>query len=183
VPRPPFPRLALLGSVALLVTALSSEALAFERQWHFGGGAGVALGLPGLELGPALGVHAAYGLSDVFDVRLELSGSRHAHTAVAGAEAQPAVYSSVYTGKIGIAYKLDVIQWIPYLGVTAGALGATGPLPDYNQVRMSLGAVGGLDYAITRNLGIGIVGTADYVLTQPSTHAVFLLRAEYRFGW
>jgi len=177
-----FPALGLSCSAALLVTALSSEAFAFERQWHFGGGAGVALGLPPLELGPALGVHAAYGLSDVFDARLELSASRHALVPATGAEALPAVYSSVYTGKIGIAYKLDVIQWIPYLGVTAGALGATG-LAGYDQVRMCLGLIGGLDYAITRSLGLGVVGTADYVLTQPSTHGVFLLRAEYRFGW
>jgi len=172
-----------VGSAALLVTALSSEALAFERQWHFGAGAGVALGVEGLELGPALGAHAAYGLSDVFDFRLELSGSRHEHTVTTNLTPPEPVYSNVYTGKIGIAYKLDVIQWIPYLGVTAGALGATGPLPDYNTVRVCLGLVGGLDYAITRNLGLGIAATADYVLTRPTTHAVFLLRAEYRLGW
>lgn len=182
MPRLRFSRLALVGSAALFVTALSSEALAFERQWHFGAGAGAALGMEGLELGPALGAHAAYGLSDVFDVRFELSGSRHALTATIDLPAEQTVYSNVYTGKIGIAYKLDVIQWIPYLGVTAGALGAT-ELPDYSQVRVCLGVIGGLDYAITRNLGLGIVATADYVLTRPTTHAVFLLRAEYRFGW
>jgi len=182
VPRLRLPALALSCSVAFLATSLASDALAFERQWHFGGGAGVALGLPTLDLGPALGAHAAYGLSDVFDVRLELSGSRHAIPATTNLVKPEPAYSSVYTGKIGIAYKLDVIQWIPYLGVTAGALGATG-LVGYEHVRMSLGLVGGLDYALTRSFGLGIAGTADYVLTQPSTHAVFLLRAEYRFGW
>jgi hypothetical protein len=167
--------LALAGALtALLVTA---RAGAFERQWHFGAGGGIATPGDGYTLGPAIGVHAAYGLSDVFDARLELMASRHAATtAIVPAD-------QFYGGKLAIAYKLDVIQWIPYFGVSAGFLGMVEPRAPYRSAQATIGLLGGLDYALTRSLGIGAVVSADYVLGPPATMTAGLLRLEYRFGW
>jgi hypothetical protein len=156
---------------------VGTRAQAFERQWHFGAGGGIASPGDGYALGPAVGVHAAYGLSDVFDARLELLLSQHA-------AANPTLPADrFYGGKLGVAYKLDVIQWIPYFGVSVGFLGVVEPRAPYRGAQATIGLVGGLDYALGRNLGVGIVGTVDYVLGPTATMTAGLLRAEYRFGW
>jgi hypothetical protein len=166
---------ALAGVLATLLVA--PRAGAFERQWHFGAGGGIASPGDGYTLGPAIGLHAAYGLSDVFDARLELLVSNHA----AASADLPA--DRFYGGKLGVAYKLDVIQWIPYLGVSVGFLGVVEPRAPYRQAQATLGLVGGLDYALARNFGLGVVGTVDYVLGPTAAMTAGLLRAEYRFGW
>jgi hypothetical protein len=160
--------------VALLV---SERGHAFERQWHVGAGGGVASPGDGYALGPALGLHAAYGLSDVFDARLELLLSRHR----AATQAVPADH--FYGGKLGVAYKLDVIQWIPYFGVSAGFLGLVEARDPYRGAQATLGLMAGLDYAIARSVGIGVIGSVDYALGPPATMTAGLLRVEYRFGW
>jgi hypothetical protein len=156
---------------------VGARADAFERQWHFGAGGGIASAGDGYALGPAIGLHAAYGLSDVFDARLELLVSQHAR-ASAGLPVD-----RFYGGKLGVAYKLDVIQWIPYVGVSAGFLGVVEPRAPYRATQATLGLVGGLDYAVARSFGLGVVATADYVLGPTATMTAGLLRAEYRFGW
>jgi hypothetical protein len=167
--------LALVGFFAALLE--SGRAEAFERQWHFGGGAGMASPGTGFALGPAVGLHGAYGLSDVFDARLELLLSQHAP------RAEGASADRFYGAKLGVAYKLDVIQWIPYFGVTAGFLGALEPRDQYRAAQGTIGAMGGLDYAVGRNLGVGVIGTVDYALGPPATMTAGVLRVEYRFGW
>ena len=98
-------------SLALSSAARSSHA--FEREWHLGAGAGVSHG-NALKVSPALAAYAAYGLSDVFDARLELT-ARGYHT---GDNQNPNALSAM----AGIAYKLDVLRWVPWAAVYAGYL-------------------------------------------------------------
>ncbi len=58
--------------LSLALSAAPRSADAFEREWHLGVGGGVASGTE-LGMSPALSAYAAYGLSDVFDARLELT--------------------------------------------------------------------------------------------------------------
>ncbi|HEV8248263.1 MAG TPA: hypothetical protein VGP93_20950 [Polyangiaceae bacterium] len=170
-------------SAAALVAFVSCllwvhEAHAFERQWHLGGGAGVAFPPGGYSLGPALGAHAAYGISDVFDLRLELVGARHAKSGEPSA--------NVFSGAFGIAYKLDVIEWVPYFGVLAGYQlvrpepDPSGDLPGNSP---SVGLIGGLDYGFSRSFGLGVCYRQDLLLSGGATSGLLLLRAEYRWGW
>lgn len=163
---------ALASILAVGLVCLASPARAFEKQWHLGGGLGVAA--PGsYDAGPALGVHGAYGLSDVFDLRLELQASHHERSVL------PLWF---YGARAGLAYKLDVIEWIPYAGISAGGFVITrggGPL-----LRPSVGALAGLDYAVSRHFGVGAFGAGDYIFLDSGTTALsVLVRAEYRFGW
>ncbi|HEX7451062.1 MAG TPA: hypothetical protein VF294_02190, partial [Polyangiaceae bacterium] len=64
-----------------LLCLLPKRAHAFEREWHVGGGLGATAYPHYYSVGPALGVNAAYGISDVFDLKLELLGSYHGYTA------------------------------------------------------------------------------------------------------
>jgi hypothetical protein len=190
VPHLPLTRSVCALGPFLCVLLAGARANAFERQWHLGVGAGGASPGKNYAFGPAVGVHAAYGLSDVFDARLEVLLSQHPSRTEGFAP------DRFYGAKLGIAYKLDVIQWIPYFGVSAGFLGVDAPAlsarraagvvdpeGEFRPAQATLGLLGGLDYAIGRNLGVGIIGTIDYALGPPATMTAGLLHVEYRFGW
>lgn len=164
--------------LALGLSVLPRVASAFEREWHLGAGAGVSNG-EGLALSPALAAYAAYGLSDVFDARVELT-ARGYHF---GSEQNPNALSAM----VGVAYKLDVLRWVPWAGVYAGYLTFLDPPPaksafKRNGVLLGLGL--GLDYAFTRKFGVGVTLHLDDALGQPRASTFdALLRAEYRWGW
>ncbi|HEX6274783.1 MAG TPA: hypothetical protein VFZ53_17195 [Polyangiaceae bacterium] len=164
------PIVATLFFASALVTF---PARAFERQWHFGAGLGAASASGAYDTGIALGAHAAYGLSDVFDLRLELQSSKN------DVGELPVWF---HGGRFGIAYKLDVIQWIPYGGVSGG--GFVVAWDGGTLLRPSAGAFVGLDYAASRHLGLGVIGAGDYVFVDSGvTLVTVLVRGEYRFGW
>jgi hypothetical protein len=163
-------------SLGLLAGARSVQA--FEREWHLGGGAGISNG-NGLKLSPAVSAYAAYGLSDVFDARLELT-ARGYHI---GSDQNPNALSAM----AGLTYKLDVLRWVPWAGVYAGYLGFLDePRKElaFKRHDLALGFGAGLDYAFTRKFGIGVTLRSDYALSRASTGTFdALLRAEYRWGW
>jgi len=154
------------------------SAQAFEREWHLGAGLGGALPSGGYELGPALEAYAAYGISDVFDVRLELAGSRH------GFEEAPSV--NVFSGAAGLAYKIDIIQWVPWFGVMGGYYlkgSGSDPLGDLPGDAPSVGVNVGIDYTLTREIGLGLSFREDFMLVDGGNMSLLFLRGEYRFGW
>jgi hypothetical protein len=163
--------LALLAG--LLLVLVSPCASAFEREWHFGGGLGAAAA-PGYQAGPAASLYAAYGLSDAFDARVELSSSiqgRLDHT------------NAFFSFKGALAYKLDVIQWIPWLGPSVGGLASGHQKWPFDAIQPTVGAVAGLDYAWTRHFGVGLCVSGDYGFDQAVVYGAGYLRAEYHFGW
>jgi hypothetical protein len=166
-------RISSLLAAAFAVTLSAANARAFEREWHLGGGLGGAAA-NGYPFGPAVNLYGAYGLSDVFDLRLELAASRH------GTTPDPAV---LYGAKLALAYKVDVIQWIPYLAVSAGYLGVTERRAPFTLGQPTVGLLAGLDYALTRNFGLGIAGSYDYAFHPGAAYVNGFLRAEYRFGF
>lgn len=170
---------AALGAVALLsLCGAPRAARAFERQWHVGAAAGVSNG-SGLSLAPALGVYAAYGLSDVFDARLELTAR--------GYHLSSGQNPNALSAMLGLAYKLDVLSWVPWASVNAGYLGFdAAPRSDltFKQHDVALGLGLGLDYSWSRSLGLGVTLRFDEALSRDRT-TIFdaLARAEYRWGW
>lgn len=165
----------LLGLLVALGALLEGgRAAAFERQWHLGGGLGAATA-EHYRLGPAVNAYAAYGISDVFDVRLELAASQNA-TKDRG---EPFLYGA----KAALAYKIDVIQWIPYLALAGGYLGASRSVPPLTRGQPTAGFIAGLDYAVSRSLGLGLALSYDYAFHPGAYYANGFLRAEYTFGF
>jgi hypothetical protein len=164
--------------VASALTLFPEPAQAFEREWHLGGGVGAAIPSGDYDLGPALELYAAYGISDVFDVRLEFAGSRH------GVEQGDSL--NLFSGALGLVYKIDIIQWVPWIGATGGYYVATpSPLPLAGLPESSFygGLTAGLDYALTRSVGLGASFREDFLLDEGTNVTLLFLRAEYRFGW
>src|SRR4051794_20185945 len=107
--------------LAVLLTALgaSSEARAFERQWHAGVDAGYAALL--LPAGPTLhgfggGLHLTYGMSDTLNLLVLADVSVHPATKY---KAKPVDGVILGGGAVGIGYVFDVLQWVPYVGAAA----------------------------------------------------------------
>jgi|SRR5688572_18332095 len=167
---------------AILVTLAlwlpSPTAHAFEEQWHVGGGIGaVSASESRLGLGPAVNLYGAYGLDDMFDVKLDFSASSHAFEVAGGTMER----RGIYTGTLGISYKLDVIEWIPYFGVQLGWLHSDLPEDlDMGSSGWLLGGMIGLDYAITSSWGVGVVNQYHMPLEGGGLVSLFL-RTEYRW--
>ena len=175
--------LGVLCSAAACLTA--GRAQAFEREWHVGGGLGLTAYPHHYSAGPALGLNAAYGLSDVFDLKLELLGSYHSYTAPAGG---PSEHATPYSAVAGLSYKLDVLQWIPYGALMVGFQHIAGRLPVGQPFRRDdaiVAAVLGLDYAATRSFGLGASIRTDILLSSLGEGQAFtpMLRAEYHWGF
>jgi hypothetical protein len=171
-------------SVAVSVV-VASRAQAFEREWHTGGGLGVTVYPHYYSVGPSIGLNGAYGISDAFDLKLELLGSFHDYTASSPSPTQHAEPLSIVGG---LSYKLDVLQWIPYGAVLVGYQHVAGALPVGKPFRRDdlLGAVVlGLDYEMTRNLGLGGSIRVQMPLSSPSQGeaVTMMLRAEYHWGF
>lgn len=159
-------------AAALLVAA---PAAASEGQWHVGGGLGTAAFAGGGAARYAVDLHGAYELTDQFDLRLDLLSSRHL---VDGA------------ASLGLVYKLDVIEWVPYVGVGLGFywLGDE-RRADLAQRELGLSVPLGIDYAPSRSFAVGLQlryhGFFSELPTTLGGAALLdtLLRAEYRWGW
>jgi hypothetical protein len=179
-----FPRRLLPAIGLALGLGLSpARALAFEGQWHAGGGIGAGFFADSAtRAGPAIGLHGAYGLSDYFDVKLEGLAALHSRDEHG---------LGLYAVSAGLAYKIDVIQWIPYVGVQVGYYRLSGTdRPGQlhpNELGMSVDL--GMDYAVSRSFGLGLELRYHGFLSDPlaslgdAPYFSALLRAEYRWGW
>jgi opacity protein-like surface antigen len=162
-----------LVAAAIVTAALACapSASAFERQWHAGADVGMATLFSGDgSTGIAGGAHLAYGLTDAFNAMLEADVSRH-----------PSLGQTVYSAGIGAGYTIDVIRWVPYVGVLAGGYRFVGP-PSSSAFGVQLAA--GLDYQFSRNLAAGLQFRFHELLTgDTNSYTTTLLRIEYLWGF
>jgi hypothetical protein len=176
----------LAGLFAAAALLAPRPAEAFERQWHLGVdlGGGVLLGTKA-ALGFGGGVHAAYGVNDMWN----LVGALETY-------AYPGAQAVLAGGDVGVTYLVDVLQWVPYLGVTLGAYDLASYAPGCgagtgapcHALRLGGGVPFGLDYTVSRSLTVGGGGKFQ-VLYGPGATQLFLqhiemfARVSYVFGY
>ena len=122
---------------------------------------------------PAASLYAAYGLSDAFDARLELSTALQNRLEVA---------ASFFSFKGVLACKLDVGQWVPWIGPSLGGLAMGLQSWPFDGIQPTVGLIAGLDHAWTRHFGMGLCVSGDYGFEQKIVYGAGYLRAEYHFG-
>lgn len=180
------PRSLALFASALLSVALSpAVAEAYERQWHVGASAGYVLERydDETENGFGGGLHLAYGLSDAFNFMVE-----------GGVAAHRGGDMLTLSGSAGVAYVLDILEWVPYAGFMVGAhdvwtRGCDGieGVPCGHDVRPSITVPVGLDYVVSRSVAIGLTGRYSFLFfgdTPTTGQQLFLgARAEYVWGY
>lgn len=168
------------GALGALTAFAPGRAEAFDNDWHVGAKGGLAV-LDGKDLGPAVGIHGAYELSDMFDAELELTGSRNSDAT--GAQTQ------IFGATAGVAYKIDILQLVPYVGALGGYydyMQAPGPHGESGS-EFGMAIQVGLDYLLTRNVALSFDFRTHLSFHDGFTSAymplqTFLLGAEYRWG-
>lgn len=164
------------AAAAASCLAFTAPVGAFEREWHVGGKLGGAA-LKGAPLGLAVNVHGAYGLSDMFDAVIEITGSRHGWSNG----------TDVLSATAGLAYKIDVLQWTPYIGLLGGYYhyaGKPGPSGEHGP-QFGAAVSAGVDYLVSREfvLGVDLRAHTSFEDGLSFTYYTGLLGAEYRWGW
>jgi opacity protein-like surface antigen len=172
--------LALAAFVALGCLA-PSEAQAYERQWHAGVSLGYGLFGDGGASGLGGGLHLTYGLSDAFNAMAEVDATYH-----------PGSERVLASGAVGASYVIDVLRWVPYVGLMAGVYEDifTGPCPapcSAVDTRFGLSVPVGLDYQLSRSVAVGVQGRYHLLLTGGSSGVTSALtafaRVEYLWGY
>jgi hypothetical protein len=186
-----------LVTVALAVAAgvvasaaLEGRASAVEREQQIGvdlGGAMLTIkDKSTVDVGGALGMHYTYGLSDAFNFVAEggwslvaldqkLDNPNTPHT-------RPA---SIFNADVGLAYVLDVLQWVPWGGLLVGGYALTGGTIDAVKWLPGAELAIGLDYRFDRSWAAGVTARETF-LSQMSTYPTFTQafgRIEYTWGW
>ncbi|MDI1443980.1 hypothetical protein [Polyangium sp. 6x1] len=183
--------LLLLASI-LSILAFAPAAEAYERQWHVGGGLGYSLVLPGGSIpttatslhGLGVALHGTYGLTDAFNLLVQVDGSF-------APGAPPVILAG---GGVGVGYVLDVLRWVPWVGVMAGgyAVSALDPCGAAGETGCTSGRLGlsvpfGLDYQVSRSFTLGATGRYGVLLFGPKGGVDQMigafLRAEYVWGY
>jgi len=177
-------------AVAAVVLAPSS-ALAFEHQHHLGVDGGVAFvsidQKPTLSVGGGGGIHYTYGLSDAFNLLVE---GAFCGVALQETKDQPPQLNNrptmIENIGAGVAYTLDVLRWVPYIGLMATGFMLHGGAIDGVRGAFGLSIAGGLDYQVTRHFAVGLAVRQHFMFSDivdyPSYTQIFL-RAEYVWGF
>lgn len=173
--------------LTLLSLCASTPAFAVEQQVHVGAGGGLSIlkvdDKSTASVGAGAGIDFKYGLSDAFNLHVELSHSVVALEERLDAPTTPHTRpAAVSTLGAGVAYVLDIVRIVPYGGLLAGAAMLQGGtldkalfLPD---AQLALGA----DYYLSRNFAVGLAYRQHFFLTKLSTYPSYSniwLRAEY----
>ncbi|MCL2451176.1 MAG: hypothetical protein FWD17_19700 [Polyangiaceae bacterium] len=173
-------------ALGVVVLAQAAEAEAVEREQH----AGVDVG-PGFfvsrnhtSTGASIAAHYTYGLTDEFDLTAEASWSLVSFTG--GSDPTHTRPDWLASADVGAAYVLDVIRWVPYVGVLVGATTLSGGPLGRSKVLPDAAIAIGLDYRIDRSWVVGVAGRQRMLFTDASTYPSYtqvLARFEYTWGW
>lgn len=168
----------LLGAAAFALVVFGTRgASAYEHDFHVGAKGGLAF-QNDRDLGWAVGAHGAYGLSDMFDAELELFASQNVVV-----DDQK---TTVFAATTGLAYKIDILRWIPYVGVLGGYY-HWGGLPGPNGETNAVGAAAqlGLDFLMTRDVALSLDFRWHFSFKDEfySPMRSLMLGAEYRWGY
>lgn len=173
------------------VAAAPRDAQAFERQHHLGLGPGLGLlkvdDKSTVSLGAGLQAHYAYGITDQFNLMAEASSVQVALNQdddPGSPKTRPARIDSL---GVGVAYVLDILQWVPYFGVLGAGYGMSGGNLDSGYkpgggAQLALG----VDYQIDRSLALGVAIRQHFILSDIKTYPTYttgFLRVEYIWGW
>lgn len=179
------------GLLAALTLLVAKDAHAIERQHHLG--LGPALGVLSIHnkstasMGVGGALHYAYGLTDQWNLTASVSS-----VVVAANQKQDFLSSprnrpaTVDNGAVGVAYVIDILRWVPYIGIEGGLYRLAGGTMSESLFLPGVSAGGGLDYQINRQLAVGAVGRQHFLLGKLSTYPSYttvVLRFEYMWGY
>jgi hypothetical protein len=169
----------------------SREAAALEHQHHLGLDPSLALLKVGdkssVSVGGGLGAHYTYGINDQFNFMAEVNGAIVATDQQQDTPTTPRTRpSSIGYASAGVGYVIDIIQYVPYIGLLAGGYQLSGGTLDSALYLPGLELAVGVDYQLSRSWAIGVAGRQHLLFTEVSTYPSYttlMLRFEYMWGF
>jgi Outer membrane protein beta-barrel domain len=180
----------LLATIAATL-AVTGEAKAIERQHHVGIGPSVDLlsidDKSTLDVGAGVGLHYTYGINDQFNFMLEAGSAIVAANQEQDTPETPRTRpAGVDRTGVGVGYVIDVLQWVPYIGVLASGYRLSGGTIDGSLFIPGAEVAVGLDYQLSRQWAVGVAIRQHLLLTKMSTYPTYttgLIRLEYMWGY
>jgi hypothetical protein len=182
-----------LTFLAVTSTLLSAprEAEAIERQHHIGLDPSLSMlkvdDKSTMSVGFGLGAHYTYGINDQFNFMAEMNVSRVAANQEQDDETSPHTRpADVAHASAGVGYVIDVLRFVPYIGLMLGGYRLSGGTLDNALLLPGAELAAGLDYQLNRHWAIGLAGRQHLLFTKASTYPTYttvLLRFEYMWGF
>jgi hypothetical protein len=178
-------------SLAAVTLAAAGDARAIERQHHVGLGPSIDVlsidDKSSLDVGAGVGLHYTYGLSDQWNLMAEAGSAIVAADQQRDAPDTPATRpATVDRAAVGVGYVIDVLQWVPYVGLLAGGYRLAGGTIDGSLFLPGAELALGLDYQLSRRWAVGVGVRQHLFVTKMSTYPAFttgLVRIEYMWGY
>jgi hypothetical protein len=186
----------------VLPLAFARGAGAVEGEHQLGVNIGVPMltisepttGKTTIEAGPAFGIHYGYGITDQFNLLVEvqyavLFGAATTPMSATGSTT-PSNASTVDPGQLwsadaGLTYVLDVLRWVPYFGAMAGGYLFQGGALPASVLLPGAEIVVGLDYLVTPRWAVGFEFNEHFLFTVSNVYTSYttgFLRTEFRWG-
>lgn len=180
----------LVASGALALLTVTGSAPALEHQHHLGLDPSLSTlkvdDKSSVSVGVGLGLHYTYDVNDQFLFLAEANYSRVAADQQQDFDNSPHTRpADVAYGMAGVGYVIDVLRFVPYLAVLAGAYRLSGGTLDRPLFIGGAEAGVGLDYPFTHHFTAGVGIRQHFLLTKMSTYPSYttiFLRVEYVWG-
>jgi opacity protein-like surface antigen len=171
--------------------SLAGSAEAIERQHHLGLGPSLSMlsvsEKSTMSVGAGLALHYTYGLDDQFNLMVEASSSIVAKNQQQDTPETPRTRpAGVDHGAVGVGYVIDILRWVPYIGVLGGVYRLHGGTLPEALFLPGLEVGAGLDYQLSRKWAVGAAFRQHLLLSKMDTYPSYstaLLRFEYMWGY
>jgi hypothetical protein len=140
-----------------------------------------------VSVGAGLGAHYTYGLDDQFNLLAEVNVSRVAASQEQDQPESPRTRpANVAHALVGMAYVIDVLRWVPYVGVLGGGYHLSGGTLEAPVVALGGALEVGLDYQLSRSWAVGLAAQQHFLFTRLSdypSYTTVALRLETMWGF
>jgi hypothetical protein len=180
-----------LAGFGSALCAVPTAAHALERQHHIGLDPSLSIlkvdDKSTVSVGAGLGLHYTYGIDDQFNFMAEMNVSRVAANQDQDDQTSPHTRpADLAYASAGVGYVIDVLQFVPYLGLLFGGYRLSGGTLDNALYLPGFELALGLDYQLSRSWAVGVAGRQHMMFTKLSTYPTYtnvMLRFEYMWGF
>lgn len=170
---------------------LAREAAALEHQSHLGLDPSLSIlkvdDKSTVSIGAGMGAHYTYGIDDQFNIIGEFNFSRVANNQQQDFADSPHTRpADIAHLSAGVGYVIDVLRFVPYIGVTIGPYRLSGGTLDKALWLPAVSGIIGLDYQINRSFAVGVAGEQHIFFSDMSTYPSYTnvtIKAEYMWGF
>ncbi len=174
-------------AAVFLVGLPSRSASAMARGQAFGLDAGLAvLSISGeaAQVGVSYGLHYTLALNDQFDLVAEAGGAVVDLNPKVRAGAPTDRPSRLFNGDVGLMYKLDIVQFVPYFGALIGGYALDGGSLPSIKGRPGGELAVGADYLLSRRMAVGLAIREHFLFTDLGTYPSYLtVAARFEITW